>query len=88
MQESARTRLAEKDAATKKQFRTDTLTRIETRLSGKISDKSELSSISKSVTKALVGENISNAELRKIAHNQAALNAIRDELGLKKSLKA
>lgn len=88
MQDSARTQLSERDATTKKQFRTDTLTRIETRLSGKISDKSVLSSISKSVTKALVGENVSNAELRKIAQNQAALNAIRDELGLKKSLKA
>ena len=55
---------------------------VQKRLSGKIHDKEALSKIAQTVTKALMGEQVSNAELRKVAENQAALTLVGKELGL------
>lgn len=52
------------------------------RLAGKIHDKEALSKIAQTVTKALMGEQVSNAELRKVAENQAALTLVGKELDM------
>lgn len=81
---AAESAMVEQDKAQKQADREKAIKDInaQKRLSGKIHDKEALSKISQTVTKALMGEQVSNAELRKVAENQAALTLIGKELDM------
>lgn len=82
---AAESAMVEQDKARKQADREKAIKDInaQNRLAGKIHDKEALSKIAQTVTKALMGEQVSNAELRKVAENQAALTLVGKELGLK-----
>ena len=55
--------------------------KIEKKISSRVEDKSLRSSLAQSVTKAILGEDVSNAELRQISKNEAALRVLNKEIG-------
>ncbi len=79
MQDSARTQLSERDAATREQFRVD----VEKKLSTQIADKQQRSRMADTITKIAYGEHVSNAELRRISQSQKALNVLEGVVGAK-----
>ena len=87
--EATQTALAERDKAAKQTEKQEAEKKInaEKRLAGKIANKNTLSELAQTVTRALTGESVTNAELRHVAKNQAALTLLSKELGLKKDLK-
>lgn len=79
MQDSARTQLAEKDAATKKRV----IAEIEKKISAEISDKKARAQVAETLTKVAYGEHVSNAELRKVANSKKALKVLSELTGAK-----
>ena len=79
MQESAITKLSERDAATKKQVAAD----IEKKISAEISDKKVCTQVAETLTKVAYGEHVSNAELRKVANSKKALKVLSELTGTK-----
>ena len=73
--------LTESDKAAKEQATNELVTKTEKRLLGKIENTETRVALAESLANAIEGEHVSNAEIRKIAKNQAALNVLNDNLG-------